>query len=192
LRQLVYSVAASLDGFIAGPNGEHDWIVSDPAFDFAALWNRFDTLIMGRRTYEVALTRFHPIENLGKRIFVVSATLHPAQHPSATLLTSGVPEAVAALKAQPGKDIWLMGGAVLFRSLVDAGLVDRVEVMVIPVMLGGGVPLMPEGRRCHLHLGECKPYPSGVISLKYSVRTGNSQRASVPGPDFDIGTQTAG
>ena len=122
MRQLVYSVAASLDGFIAGPNGEHDWIVSDPAFDFVALWDRFDTLIMGRRTYEVALTRFHPIENLGKRIFVVSATLHPAQHPSATLLTSGVPEAVAALKAEPGKDIWLMGGAVLFRSLVDAGL----------------------------------------------------------------------
>ena len=58
---------------------------------------------------------------------------------------------------------------------------DRVEVMVIPVMLGGGVPLMPEGRRCHLHLEECQPYPSGVISLKYSVRTDNSQRASVPG-----------
>ena len=55
MRQLVYSVAASLDGFIAGPNGEHDWIVPDPSFDFNALWDRFDTLIMGRRTYEVAL-----------------------------------------------------------------------------------------------------------------------------------------
>jgi dihydrofolate reductase len=170
LRQLVYSVAASLDGFIAGPDGEYDWIVSDPAFDFAALWNRFDTLIMGRRTYEVALTRFNPIEELGKAIFVASTTLDPAQHPAATILRDGVPDAVASIKAQPGKDAWLMGGSVLFRSLVDAGLVDRVEVTVIPVMLGAGVPLMPPGHRCHLHLEECKPYPSGVISLKYSVR----------------------
>ena len=176
MRQLVYSVAASLDGFIAGPNGEYDWIVSDPAFDFAALWNRFDTLIMGRRTYEVASTRFNTLEKMGKKVYVVSATLDPAQHPGATILRDGVPDAVASIKAQPGKDVWLMGGSVLFRSLVDAGLVDRVEVTVIPVMLGSGVPLMPAGQRCHLHLEEGKPYPSGVISLQYSVRTGGSGR----------------
>jgi len=174
VRQLVYSVAASLDGFIAGPNGEYDWIVPDPAFDFAALWDRFDTLIMGRRTYEVAIKRFNPIEKMGKRIFVVSTTLDPSQHPGAAILSDGVPDAVASIKAQPGaqpgKDVWLMGGSLLFRSLVDAGLVDRVEVTVFPVMLGaGGIPLLPAGQRCQLHLEECEPYPSGVLSLKYSV-----------------------
>ena len=103
MRQLVYSVAASLDGFIAGPNGEHDWIVSDPAFDFVALWDRFDTLIMGRRTYEVALTRFHPIENLGKRIFVVSATLHPAQHPPQLSSPAEFPRQSQPSKPNPAK-----------------------------------------------------------------------------------------
>ncbi len=170
MRQLVYSVAISLDGFIAGPHGEYDWIVPDPTFDFASLWNRFDTLIMGRRTYEVVLTRFNPIEKMGKQVFVVSTTLDPAQHAGATVIRSEIPEAVAALKAQSGKDIWLMGGAVLFRSLIDAGMVDRVEVTIIPVMLGsGGVPLLPAGQRCQLHLEECKPYPSGVIALKYTI-----------------------
>lgn len=177
MRQLVYSVAASLDGFIAGPNGEYDWIEPDPSFDFVALWSRFDTLIMGRSTYEVALSRFNPIEKLGKQIFVASTTLDPSQHPGATILRSEVAEAVAALKTQSGKDIWLMGGSLLFRSLVDAGLVDSVEVSVIPVMLGaGGVPLLPAGLRCHLHLEECKPYPNGAIALKYAVgRSGQLQ-----------------
>jgi dihydrofolate reductase len=174
VRSLVYSVAMSLDGFIAGPNGENDWIVQDPTFDFAALWNRFDTLIMGRRTYEVAMTRFNPIEKMGKQVFVVSSTLDASQHSGATIIRDGVPEAVASIKAQPGRDVWLMGGSVLFRSLIDADLVDRVEVTVIPVMLGSGVPLVPRGERRQLHLEECKPYPSGVIALKYSIGTGGS------------------
>lgn len=175
MRQLVYSVACSLDGFIAGPNGEYDWIVHDPSFDFAALWARFDTLIMGRRTYQVAITRFNPIEKMGKQVFVASTTLDPAQHLGVTILSGGVTEAVASLKAEPGKDLWLMGGGVLFRSLLDANLVDSIEVAVIPVMLGaGGVPLLPAGQRCQLHLEECKPYPSGTISLKYGVGSGRS------------------
>jgi len=176
VRSLVYSVAMSLDGFIAGPNGENDWIVQDPTFDFAALWNRFDTLIMGRRTYEVVITRFNPIDKMGKQVFVVSTTLDASQHCGATIIRDGVPEAVASIKAQPGRDVWLMGGSVLARSLVDASLVDRVEVTVIPVMLGGGVPLLPAGQRSQLRLEECRPYLSGVIALKYSISTGGTLR----------------
>ena len=73
------------------------------------------------------------------------------------------------MKAQPGKDIWLMGGGVLFRAMLDAGLVDAVEVALIPVMLGSGVPLLPEGRRRSLHLEESRALPSGILMLKYSV-----------------------
>lgn len=174
MRSLVYCVAMSLDGFIAGPQGEVDWIVPDPTYDFAALWNRFDTLIMGRRTYEVALMRFNPIEQLGKKVFVASTSLDPLQHPAATIIRGGVAEAVSSIKAQPGKDVWLMGGSMLFRSLVDADLVDRIEVTVIPAMLGSGVPLVPAGSRCPLHLEECKSYPSGVITLKYSIERSGS------------------
>ena len=176
MRSLVYSVAMSLDGFIVGPNDEYDWIVQDPTFDFGALWSRFDTLIMGRRTYEVAIKRFNPIEKMGKKVVVVSTTLDSSHHAGATIIRNGVAEAVALIKAEPGKDIWLMGGSILFRSLVDAGLMDRVEVTVIPVMLGSGVPLVPAGERHQLFLEECKSYPSGVITLKYSITTGGAMR----------------
>jgi len=169
MRSVRYCVAMSVDGFIAGPHGEYDWIAPDPSFDFAALWNRFDTLLMGRRTFEVALARFEMVEKMSKRVVVVSTTLDPANHPGVTVIRNSVVEAIAALKAQPGKDIWLMGGGVLFRNLLDAGLVDTVELTVIPVLLGSGVPLLPEGRRCALQLKGQKSYPNSTLSLVYSV-----------------------
>jgi len=173
MRRLRYGVAASLDGFIAGPNGEYDWIVPDSGIDFAAIWAEFDTLLMGRKTFEVAWERAAAWPDLGHRWVVVSRTLKPEDYPRVTILSSGVEESVAAMKAQAGpppqKDIWLFGGGVLFRTLLDAGLVDGVEVSVMPVMLGSGVPLLPEGRRQTLHLDESKALPSGVLMLKYSV-----------------------
>lgn len=170
MRRLVYSVAASLDGFIAGPQGEYDWIVQDPAFDFAALWERFDTLLMGRRTYEVAIKRLDFLHSMGKKIVVVSTTLEPAMHSGATILAENIPDAVAKLKAEPGKDVWLMGGGALFRGLLDAGLVDAVEVAVSPVLLGSGVPIVPVGVRHSLHLVESKQLPSGIVTLSYTAR----------------------
>jgi dihydrofolate reductase len=169
MRRLVYSVATSLDGFIAGPKGEYDWITFDPTYDFAALYRRFDILLMGRRTYEVALTRPTALTKTGKKVFVVSTTLNAAQHPEVNIISNGIPDAVAELKAQPGKDIWLMGGGVLFRCLLDAGLIDLIDIAVMPTLLGGGVPLLPEGKRYALHLNESKAHPSGILSLSYSL-----------------------
>jgi dihydrofolate reductase len=169
MRRIRYSVAMSLDGFIAGPKGEYDWITPDPSYDFGALWNQFDTLLMGRGTYEVALTRFDSLEKMGKKVVVVSTTLESAQHPGVTLIHSDLSSSIATLKAQPGKDIWLMGGGVLFRSLLDAGLVDNVELAVTPVLLGSGVPVLPEGIRHPLKLVEHKRFPNGTLSLLYSV-----------------------
>ncbi len=170
----------SLDGFIAGPKGEYDWIIPDPSYDFGALWNQFDTLLMGRRTYEVAVTRFDSIEKMGKKVVVVSTTLDPAQHPGVKILRSDLARAIAALKTQPGKDIWLMGGGVLFRSLLDAGLVDTVELAVIPVLLGSGVPLLPPGLRRPLKLLEHKPYPNGTISLIYAAAPQSAPNSPTP------------
>jgi dihydrofolate reductase len=169
MRQLRYGVAMSLDGFIAGPNGEYDWIVSDPDIDFVAMFARYDILLMGRLTYAVASERGKSWDLFGQRWVVVSTTLKPEDHPSVTIISSGVAEAVAALKAEPGKDIWLFGGGVLFRFLLDAGLVDAMDVAVMPVLLGSGVPLLPEGRRQNLHLEESKTLPSGILMLKYSI-----------------------
>ena len=173
MRQLRYGVAMSLDGFIAGPNGEYNWIVHDPTIDFAAMFAEYDTLLMGRGTYEVASAEGKTWDSFGQKWVVVSTTLKPEDHPNVTILSSGVAEAVASMKAQEGsppqKDIWLFGGGVLFRSMLDAGLVNTVEVAVMPVMIGSGIPLMPEGKRQSLHLDESKTLPSGIVMLKYSI-----------------------
>ena len=167
-RLLRYQVATSLDGFIAGPNGEYDWITEDPTLDLEAFAREFDTLLMGRLTYELALSQGGMLKSMGMAIVVVSTTLDPAQHPDATIISANIAEAVAQLKRQPGKDIWLFGGGALFRTLLDAGLVDRVELAVSPILLGCGVPVIPAGRRWPLRLDDCKTLPSGMLLLTYS------------------------
>jgi dihydrofolate reductase len=168
----------SLDGFIAGPSGEYDWIVPDPEIDFAAIWARFDTVLMGRKTFEIAQTRRKMFSGFVSRWVVVSMTLRPEDHPDTAILSSGIEAAVAALKAEPGtqpqKDIWLMGGGVLFRFLLDAGLVNAIDVMVMPVLLGSGVPLLPEGRRQTLRLAKSKMLPSGILQLSYDIERASS------------------
>jgi dihydrofolate reductase len=172
MRRLRYHVATSLDGFIADPRGEYDWIVHDPTIDFGALFAEFDTFLMGRLTFEVLQSQGpgHPMA--GREVVVVSRTLQQGLHPDVTILAEGVSAAVAALKAKPGKDIWLFGGGALFRTLLDAGLVDTVEVAVIPILLSQGIPLLPPGQRSSpLRLTATKVLPTGIVMLSYRVET---------------------
>jgi dihydrofolate reductase len=169
MRQLVYSVATSLDGFIAGPKGEFDWIVQDPTMDFGEIFRGFDTLVMGRHSYESMLREGHSPKEFGMKAFVGSTTLDPAQHRDVTIVSSRLDATVAELKRASGKEIWLFGGGTTFRGLLDAGLVDRVEVSIIPVLLGSGIPLVPAGRRWPLQFKDSRTFPSGIVSLTYRV-----------------------
>lgn len=166
MRKLRYQVAVSLDGFIASPDGSVDWIPADPEIDFEALFAQFDTFLMGRGTYEASGTELEE-----HRVVVVSTTLDPAVHPDVTIVSADVVEYVAALKAEPGKDIWLFGGGQLFRSLLAADLVDTVEPAIVPVLLGAGVPFLPDpATRARLELTAHHVYArSGIVLLAYAV-----------------------
>lgn len=170
-RRLRYSVAMSLDGYIADKAGGYDWIVVDPGIDFAAFTDKVDTLLMGRHTYEVA-GGGGGMGSGETETIVVSTTLDPAEHPGVTIVSDDVEGFVTDLKTRDGKDIWLFGGGLLFRALLEAGLVDRVEIGVIPVLLGEGVPLLPglAGAPAKLRLHSVEEMPAtGTLLLKYDV-----------------------
>ncbi len=160
----------SLDGYIAGPNGESDWIVMDPEIDFGALMGAFDTVLLGRKTYEATRHQGGGVGMPGMQAYVFSRTLRQADCPG--VIVSDKPgETLAALKARPGKEIWLFGGGSLFRSLLELGLVDAVEVAIIPVLLGGGLPLLPHpARLVKLKLMKHRVYKkTGTVSLEYAA-----------------------
>ena len=169
MPRIRYVVTMSLDGYIAGPQGEVDWIVREPAVDFGALFAQFDTFLLGRRTFELISKPGSPPLPSGSNIFVFSRTLQN-NHPGVSVLAEVSSSAIAHIKAAAKKDIWLFGGGELFRSLLNEGLVDTVEVAIMPVLLGKGVQLLPPpARDAPLRLTGQRAYPSGIVSLQYAV-----------------------
>jgi dihydrofolate reductase len=171
MRLVRYGGAMSLDGYIAGPNGEYDWIVMDPEIDFAGIMAQFDTFLIGRKTFEAMIrmgTDGKPTPGIQNIVF--SRTLRPSDYPHVTV-SADAERVVTELRAKPGKDIALFGGGELFRSLLAAGLVDRVEMSLIPVLLGGGIPLLPSpAGRATLKLRKQRLYKkTGIIGLEYDI-----------------------
>jgi len=170
MRRIRYAVATSLDGYIAGPKGEADWIIMDPDIDFNAIFKQFDALLVGRRTFE-GMAGYGDGTMPGMKTFVLSRTLLQSDYPKVTIVGEKWRETLTTLCKQPGKDIWLFGGGELFRSLAEVNLVDTVELAVVPVLLGGGIPLLPPpANRIKLKLTGHKIYKTGVVSLEYTVQ----------------------
>jgi dihydrofolate reductase len=172
MRLLRYSVAASLDGCIAGPTGEFDWIPMDPDIEFAAMYAAFGAIVMGRRSYEAA-AGVGGVSGFGLPVYVYSRTLPEGPVAGATVVREAVPH-VRELKAQAGRDVWLWGGGELYRTLASEGLVDGVTIALVPVVLGGGIRLVPSpGPRSTLHLRSHRVYPkTGTVLLDYDVVRG--------------------
>jgi dihydrofolate reductase len=176
MRPVRYNVAASLDGYIATAGGGYDWIPHDPTVDFAALFAKVDTVLLGRKSFELVQRAGSVPWSRDTRVYVFSTTLRQADHPAVIIVGASAGEVVASLRAETGGgEIWLFGGGELFRSMLQAGQVDRVEVTIVPILLGGGVPLsLPGAPQARLTLTDTHRYPSGMVTLSYDVanRTG--------------------
>ena len=177
MRQLRYSVACSLDGCIAGPNGEYDWIPMDPDIDFGALYASFSAIVMGRRSFDVFSAEGTPPAPK-MPVYVYSRTLPEGTRKGVTFAQDAVAHVRSLKAANPDakdeKPLWLWGGGELFRSLADAGEVDGVDVAILPIVLGGGVQLMPPpAARLPLRLKAHRLYPkTGTLFLEYDVVRG--------------------
>jgi dihydrofolate reductase len=171
MRRVVYGGAMSLDGYIAAPGGGYDWIVMEPEIDFAEMYSRFDTFLIGRKTFEVMEGMGNENKSTpGIQNIVFSRTLKPSEYPHVTI-SADAEGMVAELRTKTGKDIALFGGGELFRSLLATGLVDEIGVAVIPVLLGGGVPLLPPPAiRATLRLRKQRVYEkTGTVGLEYDI-----------------------
>ncbi len=170
MRLVRYGGAMSLDGYIAGPHGEYDWIVQDPEMSFAEMMAGFDTFLIGRKTFDVMAKARLTKPPKGIEYIVFSKTLQAEDYPDVRVEREAEP-VVRDLRGKPGKDIALFGGGELFRSLLKAGLVDRIEFSVVPVLLGGGIPLLAApADQAKLKLLKERLYPkTGLVRLEYEI-----------------------
>ncbi len=173
MRKLILCVAISLDGFIEGPNGEYDWCFTDQDYGLSSFMKRIDAIFMGRKSYDMSKTVEMPEGGnpwAGVKTYVFSNTLKSSDG-DVEVVTGDIVAETNRIKSSAGKDIWLFGGASLTRSLMDAGLVDELQLAVHPILLGSGKKMFPDDQpeRTKLKLIDCKPYSTGLVYLTYSV-----------------------
>ena len=169
MRKIVAGFAASVDGYIEGPQGEYDWILIDEKIDFAEQMKRFDAFFFGRRSYEAAL-KMNSKPAKGVTNYVFSRTLETVDK-NFVLVRGDTREEVEALRRQKGKDIAVFGGASLLASLLDLRLVDEMTVSFIPVLLGKGKPMVEVLKeKVWLSFLSSKRYGNGTLSVTYAVR----------------------
>jgi dihydrofolate reductase len=166
MRNLVLYIATSLDGYIARPSGEIDWLFDDQDYGYKAFIAGIDTVLMGRKTYETALS-FGDYPYKGMRGFVFSRTARiPDDRVS---FASGDPaELIRELKNAPGKKLWLVGGGEIISECVRHDLVDEYRIFVHPLLLGAGIPLFKKGLPARrLKFVRTGSFSSGLVELSY-------------------------
>jgi dihydrofolate reductase len=184
MRTVTYGGAVSLDGFLAGIDGAIDWLhfSKDVQDVMTKYWKDVDTILMGRKTYDFAVssgreastgkkrTKEKPPNEPAERTYVFSRTLQSIEEPGVELIKGDPVEFVRGLKRRPGKEICLMGGGELAQSLLAAGLVDRIGLNIHPILLGSGIPTFRDpGHRVKLMIEECRPLEAGCVLVNYSV-----------------------
>ena len=172
MRKIILGLAISLDGFIEGPNGEYDWCFTDQDYGMTEFYKRIDSLFIGRRSYELLLTLGDDAMPGFPKLkeYVFSTTMKDAK-PGVIIINDDIKKNIEKIKHEPGKDIWLFGGASLTSSLLNLDLVDEMSLAIHPIILGSGKPLFSEIKnRIPLNLIDTKTYSSGLVNLVYSFK----------------------
>jgi dihydrofolate reductase len=173
-RKVIVHIAASADGYIARPDGDLEWLTSRPApkgfYGMNAFMKTIDTLLLGRKTYEVSLQLGGTFDKKTRTI-VFSRHPAPPDAPAGVEFVSGaIGPIVSALREQPGKDIWLMGGGELIASFLDEHAIDEFVVSVVPVFIGDGIPLIARRHRyTRMDLQSVERFDDGLVQLHYRV-----------------------
>ncbi|HYL22163.1 MAG TPA: dihydrofolate reductase family protein [Gemmatimonadales bacterium] len=187
MRKIIVYIATSADGYIARLDGDVDWLNRPRTagdYGMGAFYRSIDTILWGRKTYELALAfqqqgikgaEFDPkVKN-----YVFSHQPPPSPAPAVEFVTEPIPTFAQRLRATPGRDIWMMGGAGLIGSFLDAAEIDEFIIHVIPKFIGEGIPLMaPRHRTIVLTSHPCRRYSDGVVRLHYSVGAPRSRAPS--------------
>ncbi len=167
MRKIILYIACSLDGYIAGKNGDISWLFHDADYGYKKFYSSVDTILCGRKTYETA-KKFEKIPFDGKQVLVFSRNAMPLPA-NAVRSTSPVSSAKSLLN-QRGKNIWLCGGSQIISALLNAKLCHEIIVSIHPIILGGGIPLFAglKGRQ-KLKLIKSSSFKSGLVQLSYKV-----------------------
>jgi dihydrofolate reductase len=171
MRKVILQLAVSLDGYIEGPNGEYDWCFTDQDYGMKEFYTRIDSMFIGRKSYELMMTMDESVMPGFPKLteYVFSTTLQEVK-PGAILIRENMEAEVSRIKNEPGKDIWLFGGASLSSALLNHNLVDEMILAVHPILLGQGKPLAADiKRRIPLTLTGSKVYTSGLVMLNYDL-----------------------
>lgn len=174
MRKVTFGGANSLDNYLARPDHAVDWLLwgEEVAEVMADYWKTIDTVLMGRKTYEVALRSGHGDGSYpGMKTYVFSRTLPESPRGNVIIVREDVAGFVRNLKGQEGKDICLMGGGELARPLFEAGLIDEIGFNIHPVLLGSGIPVFhPMSRQIDLELLACREFKNGCVYVTYRVK----------------------
>jgi dihydrofolate reductase len=174
MRKVTFGGANSLDNFIARKDDSVDWLLftKEVGEIMEAYWKTIDTIVMGRRTYEVAARSGHGGGSYpGIKTYVLSRTMKESSDGGLTVVNEDAATFVRRLKSEEGKDICLMGGGVLAKSLFEADLIDEIGFNIHPVLLGSGIPLFHEmTRQIDLELVKNQQLSNGCVLLTYNVK----------------------
>jgi dihydrofolate reductase len=172
MRKIIAYLATSADGFIARPDGDVSWLDRPRPKDeygMPAFLRSVDTVVMGRVTWESGQKLGGALFE-GKRNIVLSRTVPSYGIPGATVQNVNPLELATSLRAEKGRNVWLMGGADVFGSFLNAGAVDDLILHVVPVLIGTGIPLLdPNPRRVELKLKSTRRFTDGVVRLHYEI-----------------------